>query len=376
VATRGSGAWRTNCWTHPWRRTTARSGPPPRAQRPYRCRLVNSLLDHIELLAVLVAGSRRTGPQGRVIGDTIAEVLDQIRSTTQSTGLDRCRPPSSSAPSSRPWQRLHRPSTGSSSRPSSSPSRSTSLARRPSPRRRPEGRRGEENPPRAERSAPGHQGQGRPARPRVRRRGGQGLRARPRQAQRPDDRRHGLTPTHPFQSSERIEDGNPSLAPGRCMQRQHDLPPPGGGATVVDLLTDFGVELIWHPSLGPELGEAVQAILADLVSERKPLDIFVLEGTVITGPAGSGRMDMFAGRPMTEWITGAHQRGLDRGRGRRLRNLRWAAHRAANPSASTGLQFHRGEIGGYSARTGCPSSGCRSSTSLAAPPTPTGSARW
>jgi len=55
---------------------------------------------------------------------------------------------------------------------------------------------------------------------------------------------------------------------------------------VVDLLTDFGVELIWHPSLGPELGEAVQAILADLVSERKPLDIFVLEGTVITGPAG------------------------------------------------------------------------------------------
>jgi len=73
--------------------------------------------------------------------------------------------------------------------------------------------------------------------------------------------------------------------------------------TVVDLLTDFGVELIWHPSLGPELGEAVQAILADLVSERKPLDIFVLEGTVITGPNGSGRMDMFAGRPMIEWIT-------------------------------------------------------------------------
>ena len=27
--------------------------------------------------------------------------------------------------------------------------------------------------------------------------------------------------------------------------------------TVVDLLTDFGVELLWHPSLGPELGEAV-----------------------------------------------------------------------------------------------------------------------
>ena len=73
--------------------------------------------------------------------------------------------------------------------------------------------------------------------------------------------------------------------------------------TVVDLLTDFGVELLWHPSLGPELGEAVQAILADLVSGAKPLDIFVVEGTVVQGPNGTGRMDMFAGRPMTDWIT-------------------------------------------------------------------------
>ncbi|MFN8021249.1 MAG: hypothetical protein U0Q03_06940 [Acidimicrobiales bacterium] len=55
------------------------------------------------------------------------------------------------------------------------------------------------------------------------------------------------------------------------------------------MLTDFGVELLWHPSLGPELGEAVQAILADLVSGAKPLDIFVVEGTVVQGPNGSGQ---------------------------------------------------------------------------------------
>ena len=46
--------------------------------------------------------------------------------------------------------------------------------------------------------------------------------------------------------------------------------------TVIDLLTDFGVELLWHPSLGPELGEAVQKILKDLTSGAKPLDIFVV----------------------------------------------------------------------------------------------------
>ena len=49
---------------------------------------LNSLLDNIELLAVLVAGLDGLARKGEVIGDTIAEVLDQIRSTTQSTGLD------------------------------------------------------------------------------------------------------------------------------------------------------------------------------------------------------------------------------------------------------------------------------------------------
>ncbi len=39
--------------------------------------------------------------------------------------------------------------------------------------------------------------------------------------------------------------------------------------TVVDLLTDFGVELLWHPSLGAELGEAVQQLLNDLVSGER-----------------------------------------------------------------------------------------------------------
>jgi uncharacterized protein YjgD (DUF1641 family) len=49
---------------------------------------LNSLLDNIELLAVLVAGLDGLARKGEVIGDTIAEVLDQVRSTTQSTGLD------------------------------------------------------------------------------------------------------------------------------------------------------------------------------------------------------------------------------------------------------------------------------------------------
>jgi hypothetical protein len=51
------------------------------------------------------------------------------------------------------------------------------------------------------------------------------------------------------------------------------------------------------------------------------LDIFVLEGTVIQGPDGSGAMDMFADRPMIDWITELCEAGQHRGRDRRLRLL-------------------------------------------------------
>src|SRR5450756_2222529 len=72
---------------------------------------------------------------------------------------------------------------------------------------------------------------------------------------------------------------------------------------VVDLITDFGLDLLWHPSLGLELGDNAQRLFNDCATGKKPLDIFVYEGTVMNGPNGSGRYDMFAARPMKDWVT-------------------------------------------------------------------------
>ncbi len=69
-----------------------------------------------------------------------------------------------------------------------------------------------------------------------------------------------------------------------------------------DLVTDFGIDLLWHPSLGMEMGDNAKRIFEDLAAGRKPLDIFVFEGTVILGPNGSGRFNMFADRPMKDWV--------------------------------------------------------------------------
>ena len=56
-----------------------------------------------------------------------------------------------------------------------------------------------------------------------------------------------------------------------------------------DLVTDFGIDVLWHPSLGMDMGDIVQDMLRDIVSGKKQLDIFVFEGTVITGPNGTTR---------------------------------------------------------------------------------------
>ena len=69
-----------------------------------------------------------------------------------------------------------------------------------------------------------------------------------------------------------------------------------------DLVTDFGINVLWHPSLGLELGDNLRRILMALISGEMPLDVFVFEGTVITAPNGTGEWNRFAGRPMKNWV--------------------------------------------------------------------------
>ncbi|MEL6890547.1 MAG: hydrogenase [Actinomycetota bacterium] len=116
---------------------------------------------------------------------------------------------------------------------------------------------------------------------------------------------------------------------------------------VVDLIVDFGLDIIWHPSLGMELGENAKKIFEDCVSGERQMDIFVFEGTVIEGPDGSGRYNIFADRPMKEWVE-------------ELANAAsivvaigdcacWGGIPATepNPTDSTGLQFHKRAKGGF-----------------------------
>ena len=58
--------------------------------------------------------------------------------------------------------------------------------------------------------------------------------------------------------------------------------------SVCDLVTDFGINILWHPSLGMELGDGLKEMLNALVSGDTTLDVLVFEGTVVNAPNGTG----------------------------------------------------------------------------------------
>src|SRR4051812_46119678 len=72
--------------------------------------------------------------------------------------------------------------------------------------------------------------------------------------------------------------------------------------SVCDLVTDFGIHVLWHPSLGLEFGDNVRELLRSLISGQRVLDVLVFEGTVVQAPNGTGEWNRFAGRPMKTWV--------------------------------------------------------------------------
>ncbi len=69
-------------------------------------------------------------------------------------------------------------------------------------------------------------------------------------------------------------------------------------AEAPDLLTAFdgaNINLLWHPTLSEETGQSFNDILDAVRARKIELGILCLEGSVITGPNGTGRFHMMSG---------------------------------------------------------------------------------
>jgi NiFe hydrogenase small subunit HydA len=69
-------------------------------------------------------------------------------------------------------------------------------------------------------------------------------------------------------------------------------------------LAASGVNLLWHPTLSLQSGQAVLDLLNDCVEGRIRLDALCVEGAMLLGPNGTGRFHMLAGTglPMIDWV--------------------------------------------------------------------------
>jgi|GEM_PF-5697779 Ni,Fe-hydrogenase I small subunit len=63
--------------------------------------------------------------------------------------------------------------------------------------------------------------------------------------------------------------------------------------TACDLVADFGINILWHPSLGLELGSNLKTLLWECITGKIPLDILVFEGSVVNAPNGTGEWNSF-----------------------------------------------------------------------------------
>lgn len=76
----------------------------------------------------------------------------------------------------------------------------------------------------------------------------------------------------------------------------------------VELFSALGVDLLWHPSLSDITAAGHETLLERIRAGRQRLDVLVVEGAVIRGPAGTGLYDSRHGRPKKDLVAALARR--------------------------------------------------------------------
>lgn len=138
------------------------------------------------------------------------------------------------------------------------------------------------------------------------------------------------------------------------------------GHTLPAFLEDHGAHLLWHPSLSLESPREAAAIIDRVIAGEQPLTLLCVEGSIIHGPNGTGRFDVFEGRPKRDIVAalcGRAQYVLAMGSCASFGGIPAAPPtRPSRPACST----RTASRAAYSTRGGGPPGACRSSTSAPA----------
>jgi hydrogenase small subunit len=114
---------------------------------------------------------------------------------------------------------------------------------------------------------------------------------------------------------------------------------------LVELTELLGLEVLYHPSLSNLSPGEHARLVDDLATGTVPLDFLCVEGSILQGPGGTGLYDALGGRPKKDLLTRLAARAghvIAVGTCASFGGLS-----ADGESHGTGLQFHKGEKGGF-----------------------------
>ncbi|PKF50088.1 NADH:ubiquinone oxidoreductase [Enterovibrio nigricans] len=113
-----------------------------------------------------------------------------------------------------------------------------------------------------------------------------------------------------------------------------------------DLLNDYPIELLWQPSLSVESVNNLNDLMDHIIQGTLPLDILCIEGSIITGPNGSGMFDTFRKTAKKNWVLKLAEKArfvLAMGTCAAFGGVHAAP---PNPTDCIGLQMDKSEPGG------------------------------
>lgn len=120
------------------------------------------------------------------------------------------------------------------------------------------------------------------------------------------------------------------------------------GPNVFDLLGGAGIEFLWHPALSEQSGGEVRQLLEGVESGEIALDVLAIEGSILTGPKGTGRFHILSGtgRSMLDWVTSLAQRAQHVMAVGTCATYGGVTSAGGNPASAVGVQYDGNHPGG------------------------------
>lgn len=120
------------------------------------------------------------------------------------------------------------------------------------------------------------------------------------------------------------------------------------GPNVFDLLGGAGIEFLWHPALSEQSGGEVRQLLEGVESGEIALDVLAIEGSILTGPKGTGRFHILSGtgRSMLDWVASLAQRAQHVMAVGTCATYGGVTSAGGNPASAVGVQYDGNHPGG------------------------------